>query len=73
MKRVQWYNKNRLHGAIEYQTPNEKQNAFRQQKNKLEKAAQVLNKKLSGKPGVIHSECLLLTFNVFPIRQIHGG
>jgi len=37
MKWVHWYNKDRLHGMIGYQTPNEKENAFRQQKNELEK------------------------------------
>ena len=39
MKWLHRYNKDRLHGAISYQTPNEKENAFRQQNNKLEKAA----------------------------------
>ena len=39
MKRVHWYNKDRLHGAIRYQTPKERENAFRHQNNELEKAA----------------------------------
>lgn len=39
MKWVYRYNKDRLHGVIGYQTPNEKGNALRQQKNELEKAA----------------------------------
>ena len=39
MKWVHWNNKDRLHGAIGCQTPNEKENAFRQQNNELEKAA----------------------------------
>ena len=39
MNWVHWCNKDRLHGAISYQTPNEKENAFRQKSNELEKAA----------------------------------
>ena len=39
MKRVHWYNNDRLHGAIRYQTPNERENTFRQQNNELEKTA----------------------------------
>ena len=39
MKWVHWYNKDRLHGAIGYQTPNEMEREFRQQQNELEKAA----------------------------------
>ena len=39
MKWVHWYNKDRLHGATGYQTSYEKENAFRQQKYELEKAA----------------------------------
>ena len=39
MKWVHWYNKDRLHGAIGCQTPDEKENAFRQQNNELENAA----------------------------------
>ena len=58
MKWVHWYNKDRLHGVIGYQTPNEKEDAFRQQNNELEKAAQVLNKTLSGKPGTIQFLCV---------------
>ena len=37
MKWVDWYNKDRLHGVIGCQTPNEKVNAFRQQNNEIEK------------------------------------
>ena len=37
MKCVHWYNKDRLHGAIRYQTSNEKENAFRQQTTSLKK------------------------------------
>ena len=36
MKWAHRYNKDRLHGANCYQTPNEKDNAFRQQNNQLE-------------------------------------
>ena len=39
MKWMHWYSKDRLHGAIGCRTPNEKENAFRQQNNELEKAA----------------------------------
>ena len=39
MKWIHWYKKDRPHGAICCQTPNEKDNTFRQQKNELEKAA----------------------------------
>lgn len=39
MKWVHWYNKDRLHGAIGFQTPNEKENAFHQQNNELEKSS----------------------------------
>ena len=39
MKWVHWHNKDRLHGAIGYLTPNEMEHAFRQQQNELEKAA----------------------------------
>lgn len=53
MKWVHWYNKDRLRGAIGCQTSNEKENAFRKRNNNLEKAAQVLNKAPSGKPGTI--------------------
>ena len=38
-KWVHWYDKDPLHGANGCQTPNENENAFCQQKNKLEKAA----------------------------------
>ena len=39
MKWMHWYNKDRLHGAIGCQTPNEKENAFHQQNNELERTA----------------------------------
>ena len=39
MKWVHWHNKDRLHGVIGCQTPNEKENAFRQQNSELEEAA----------------------------------
>ena len=39
MKLVTWHNKGLLHGPVGYQTQNEIENTFCQQKNKLEKAA----------------------------------
>ena len=39
MKWAHWYNKDRLHGAIRYQTSIKKENGFHQQNNELEKAA----------------------------------
>ncbi len=53
MKWVHRYNKDQLRGAIGCQTPNEREDAFRKRNNKLEKAAQVLNKTPSGKPATI--------------------
>ena len=39
MQCIHGYNKDRLHGAISCQNPNEKKDAFCQQQNMLEKAA----------------------------------
>ena len=39
MKWVHWHNKDRLHGAVGCQTPDEKESGFRQQKNEQEIAA----------------------------------
>lgn len=55
LKSVRWKNLERPHGDIECQTPNEMGQAIHQQQNELEKAAHVLNKMLSGKPGATHS------------------
>lgn len=55
MKWVRWHNKDRLHGAVGCQTPDEKENGFCQQKNEHEIAAQVLNKTLSGNRGAIQN------------------
>ena len=49
-KWLHWCNKDRLHGAIGYQTPNEKEDAFRQQKTSLKKQRKCC-KKNTGKPG----------------------
>ena len=53
MNWVHWCNEDRLHRVIGYQAPNEKENAFHQQHNKLEESAQVLNKTLSEKHKAI--------------------
>ena len=55
MKWVHRRNKDRLHGAVGCQTPNEKEDGFRQQKIELEIAAQVLNTTLSGNRGAIQN------------------
>ena len=48
---VSWYNTERLHGAIGHRPPREPEEAFHGQRNTLEKAAQVLNRKALGNPG----------------------
>lgn len=54
---VSWYNNERLHSAIGQRPPQEVEEAFHEQMNTLEKAAQVLNKKASRKPGAVQSAC----------------
>jgi len=44
----------RLHSAIRYLTPQEAEEAFYENLNAHDKAAQVSNKALSGKPGAVH-------------------
>ena len=51
---VSWYNNERLHSAIGHRPPQEVEEAFYEQMNTLEKAAEVLNKQPSRKPGAVH-------------------
>ena len=57
LKWVNWYNSERLHSAIGYVTPQEAEEAFYENLNADEKAAQLLSQTLSGKPGAVHSGC----------------
>lgn len=52
---VSWYNNERLHSAIGHRPPQEVEEAFHAQMNTLEKAAQVVNKKASRKPGAVQT------------------
>ena len=58
----------RRSGAIEYQTPIERRNAFNEQRNELEKSAHLLNRTLSGKSGATHSRSNR-TFNLTMRRR----
>ena len=53
LKWVDWHNTDRLHSAIGYVTPQEAEEAFHENLNADEKAAQLLNQTLSGKPGAV--------------------
>jgi len=53
LHRVSWYNNERLHSAIRHRPPPEVEEAFYEQMNTLENAAQVLNKKASRKPRAV--------------------
>ena len=52
---VIWYNTGRLHGAIGHRPPREMEDAFHAGRNALDRVARVLNRKISGKPGAVHS------------------
>jgi hypothetical protein len=67
---VSWYNNERLHSAIGHRPPQEVEEAFHEQMNTLEKAAQVLNKKASRKPGAV--QCLTARGRGF-LRPARGG
>ena len=55
LKWVDWCNKTRLHSAIGYVTPTEADEAFYASLNADEKAARLLNQKLSDKPRAVQS------------------
>ncbi|MBC7140201.1 MAG: hypothetical protein H5U17_16090, partial [Defluviimonas sp.] len=60
---VSWYDNERLHSAIGQRPPQEVEEAFHEQMNTLEKAAQVLNRKASRKPGAVQAASQVMSLS----------
>ena len=55
LKRTDWYNTERLRSAIGYITPRGAEETFYVNLSAAEKATQLLNQRLSGKPGAVQT------------------